>query len=127
MKLFDFGLTLHTEEAASPDPEGVMTEGSPHFLPPERLFGAPEGEYSEIYSLGMLLFFILTGRYYFTEKEINALAQKHVYGLRIASTSKQINSCTPTMMAILDKMIQRVPMDRYQHLTELRDHLKSIK
>ena len=127
LKLFDFGLTLRIREAAYPDVEEDMVEGSPHFLPPERLCGAAEKEYSEIYSLGMLLFFILTGRYYFTENKINALAQKHVFGLRINSTSKLINHCTPAMITILDKMIQRDPVDRYQNLVDLRDHLKSIR
>lgn len=126
VKLLDFGLTLRIKQAAFPDLEETIIEGSPHFLPPERLIGAPEGENSEIYSLGMLLFFMLTARHYYTDKESNALARKHVFGLRMDSTSRQLPNCTPEIVAVIDKMIQRDPEKRYQSLLPLRAHLEII-
>lgn len=127
VKLFDFGLTMRIKEAAHPNPVNPIIEGSPYYIPPERLVGSPEGENSEIYSLGMLLFYLLTGRHYYTEKEVNALARKHIFGIRVGSTSKQITHCTPIMIKIIDKMIPRKPHERIQHLSDLKDILIKIR
>lgn len=126
VKLFDFGLTISAKDAAHPDLSNPIIEGSPYYLPPERLMGEPEGEYSEIYSLGMLLFYFLSGRHYYTEKEAGALARKHIYGLRVGSTSKQISNCRPIMIKVIDKMIQRYPNHRIQKLADLKEILQII-
>ena len=126
-RLFDFGLTLSLKEAAHPDLANHTIEGSPYYIPPERLVGEPENESSEIYSLGMLLFYLLSGRHYYTDKEANALARKHIFGLRVGSTAKQIVHCTPIMTKVIDKMIQRYPKDRVQHLEDLKEVLVRIR
>lgn len=123
VKLFDFGLTLRIKEAANPDSKNHIIEGSPHYIPPERLVLEPETECSEVYSLGMMLFYLLSGRHYYTDKEINALARKHIFGLRVGSTANQISNISPLMAKVVDKMIQRYPKDRAQHLSELKEVL----
>ncbi|MFT7639476.1 MAG: hypothetical protein ACI9G1_001212, partial [Pirellulaceae bacterium] len=62
-KLLDFGLvrTLLTEQDASLTAEGVIT-GSPLFLSPEQASGDEPVEQSDIYSLGAVAYFLLTGR-----------------------------------------------------------------
>ena len=42
VKLFDFGLCMSLEQAANPDPNDAL-EGSPFYLPPERIVAASEG------------------------------------------------------------------------------------
>lgn len=127
VRLFDFGLTLRLKEAANPNLEIHTIEGSPYYIPPERLVGEPENESSEIYSLGMLLFYLLSGRHYYTDKEANALARKHIFGLRVGSTAKQIVHVSPIMTKVIDKMISRYPKDRVQHLADLKEVLERIQ
>ena len=127
VRLFDFGLALTLEEAEKPDKGNHMVEGSPYYIPPERLVGEVESQCSEIYSLGMLLFYILSGRHYYTDKEINALARKHIFGLRVGSTAKQIVHVSPIMSKVIDKMIQRYPRDRVQSLEDLKEVLVRIR
>lgn len=127
VKLFDFGLSLSLKQAANPQSENHIIEGSPHYIPPERLVAEPEKEFSEIYSLGMMLFYLLSGRHYYTDKEINALARKHIFGLRVGSTAKQIAHISPLMAKVVDKMIQRYPKDRVQTLSELKEVLVRMR
>jgi len=125
VKLLDFGLTLPLSEAANPN-ESDMIEGSPYYLPPERIVSAPEGEHSEVYSLGMLLFFMISGSTYFSKSDIKHIISKHVRSVRIATVSNRLKQCTPDFCGVLDKMIRRNPNERFHNLTELKNILKEI-
>jgi len=125
VKVFDFGLCMSLEQAANPD-ENDALEGSPYYLPPERIVAAAEGEHSEIYSLGMLLFHMLSGTTYFSQAEIKDLLTKHVGSLRVASVSNRLTHCSPQLSTILDKMIKRDPNQRYHELVVLRKELEDL-
>ena len=125
VKICDFGLCMSLEQAAHPDSEDHI-EGSPFYLPPERIVAAPEGEYSEIYSLGMLFFHMLAGETYFSKADIKDLVTKHVRSLRVASVKTRLKQCSPQIVEILDKMIQPSPNDRYHTLSEVAVALDNI-
>jgi serine/threonine-protein kinase len=120
VKLFDFGLCLPLAEVASAHHAASDDlEGSPFYLPPERIVGAPEGEYSEVYSLGMLLFYLLTGRNYYSQGDIEKLVTKHVSSLRVSSVSNRLQHCNPQLVPVVDKMIARTPNQRFPDLASL--------
>ena len=126
VKLFDFGLCLSLEQAANPDETDAL-EGSPYYLPPERIVAASEGEHSEIYSLGMLLFHMLAGQTYYSQSDIKDLLTKHVRSLRVASVTNRLKHCSPEISTILDKMIKRDPNQRYHHLLPLKEELEALR
>jgi serine/threonine-protein kinase len=114
VRLFDYGLCI-THQAAR---QYNDLEGSPYYIPPERVVGAPEGEYSEIYSLGLLMYYMLTGKTYYTKplfskKKVQLLVRKHVTFPRLASVEMRLKSRDPRTAKIIDKMIERKPSDRY--------------
>ena len=125
VKLYDFGLCQSLEEAANPDPNDSL-EGSPFYLPPERIVAAPEGEYSEIYSMGMVFFHMLTGTTYFSQSDIKELMTKHVASLRMASVSTRLKHCSPSVISVVDKMIKRNPNDRYPDFNSLKEALDAL-
>lgn len=125
VKLFDFGLCMSLEQAANPDPADAL-EGSPFYLPPERIVAASEGEHSEIYSLGMLLFHMLAGTTYFSQADIKKLLTKHVGALRVASVTNRLKHCSPEIANIIDKMIKRDPNQRYHQLAVLKTELEEL-
>ena len=126
VRLFDFGLAVKLKEAANPVRTSQTVDGSPHFVPPERMKLKPENESSEIYSLGLLLFLLLSGRHYFEGKQANDLAARHVSGIRVKSTATQIAHCTPVLTKVIDRMIKRSPQERFQSIAELKDILSKI-
>ena len=126
VKLFDFGLCMPVEKAANPDPNDPL-EGSPFYLPPERIVAAPEGEYSEIYSLGMLLFYMLTGTTYFSQADVKDLVSKHVRSLRVASVASRLKNSSQEIIDLVDKMIQKDPNQRYHKLSEVSEIVKKLK
>jgi DNA-binding NtrC family response regulator len=66
VKVLDFGLvkSLH-EGAAQLTAEGALT-GTPAYMPPERVLGENADERSDLYSLGCVAYWMLTGRTVFT-------------------------------------------------------------
>ena len=56
--LMDYGLCMPRGSAAYPDSTEADADGSPHFIPPERITGQGEDIRSEIYSIGMLIYFM---------------------------------------------------------------------
>ncbi len=123
LRLFDYGLCIPKSEAAAKDFVPDDFEGSPFYIPPERIVGASEGEYSEIYSLGMILFHMLKGHPYFSETEIGELISKHVNSLRTLSVQGLLKNCSPQLVAMIDKMIARKPDARYLDFASLNKDL----
>lgn len=126
VKLFDFGLALTVEDAlkegSSPD-----IQGSPFYIPPERVVGAAESLCSEIYSLGMVLFHVIARQTYYSAEEIAGIFRKHVNSLRLNKVdSKLPHETDPELVKILNKMICRTPAQRYQTYKELAMDLMKI-
>jgi len=117
VKLIDFGLAMSIDEAA--DNASEQIQGSPYYIPPERIVGSGESQYSEIYSLGMVLFHILAKKPYYSASDIKSLVSKHVVSVRINSLSGKLPYETdPKLMAALERMIARVPDRRFQTYKE---------
>ncbi len=122
-KLFDYGLTIRkdsTGEAGKLEYSDDI-EGSPYYIPPERILGFPENESSEIYSMGMMLYHMLKGQPYFsTVTELEQIVRSHVLDLKGISVADELKQCTTRMIRLIDRMITRIPSMRYQSLNELK-------
>ena len=125
-KLFDYGLCLSLNMAKKGN-ASEMIEGSPLFMPPERIIGDPEDMNSEIYSVGMILFNIFTGKTYYGSTDAYNLAKKHVQSLRVANVASRMPSnVKPDVSRIIDGMIARSPQDRYQSYKEAATDLNGV-
>lgn len=127
IKLCDFGICIPIEEKASHSNVSDEFEGSPYYIPPERILGGQEGEFSEIYSLGMILYYMLTGTTYFTETQINELISRHIEPEAKTRISEKLASNNPKLPEIIEKMTQYNPSMRYQNFEELSRDLKELE
>ncbi|NLF94612.1 MAG: serine/threonine protein kinase [Oligosphaeraceae bacterium] len=121
--LLDFGLCITRDEAAHSEDEFIS--GSPYYIPPERLLGRGENASSEIYSLGMVMYHALTGKTFFDANEVEALARRHVSGLRINSTAK-MKDLRSSIGILLDAMVRQEPKERPQDFSYVADSVKAI-
>jgi len=119
VKMIDYGLAIPVQEAINGSKADQIL-GSPHYIPPERIVGAPESQYSEIYSLGMLMFHMISGPTFYSAEDIKHLVEKHVLSLRMNNSLGKLPAKTnPEIVRILNKMIKRDPSQRYQSYKEL--------
>ena len=73
VKVLDFGLVKSMREGdANLTADGALT-GTPAYMPPERVLGSPADERSDIYSLGCVAFWMLTGRTVFSGEPMSMM------------------------------------------------------
>lgn len=123
--LFDFGLSLPIEIAELD--QGAFLEASPIYVPPERLTGEGEDITSEIYSLGMVLYYAVTGQPYFTTaQEIQGILKRHVSSFRLSSEVTKMGKISQDLAEVITKMIKRDREDRYSNLTDLANEVGQL-
>ena len=114
--LVDFGLAKALMGAESLTSDGAMV-GTPEYMAPEQSNG--ESDYrSDIYSLGVILYQMLTGRVPFMAESPVAISLKHIQSAPIAPS--ELNSEIPPMIEeVILKAMAKDPNARYQQAQEL--------
>jgi serine/threonine protein kinase len=73
--VMDFGLARAVEDSALTVPGTIM--GTPFYMSPEQLDGEKLDERSDIYSIGLILYYCLTGEELFRAENVTAVIAKH--------------------------------------------------
>ncbi|MFT5129100.1 MAG: serine/threonine protein kinase, partial [Rhodothermales bacterium] len=122
--LLDFGLCMKVENAMF-DTEDAHVDGAPHFMPPERLTGEGESVWSEIYSLGMLMYYSLTGQTFFEPGDVQQVAERYALEERDDYVLSEIPELSPQIIDIVMKCIQRDPAGRPKSYDRLERELRA--
>ena len=128
-KVLDFGLAKVTERQMRPGSliltqEG-MVFGTPEFMSPEQAQGKSLDARSDLYSLAVILYEVLTGKLPFTAKTPMEYIQKHVMEPPILLNQRVPERHFPDgLEAVLQKALAKKPDDRYQTATEFADALR---
>ena len=73
VKVLDFGLVKSLDEGAAQLTAAGTLTGTPAYMPPERVLGAAADERSDLYSLGCVAYWMLTGRPLFTGEPLSVM------------------------------------------------------
>lgn len=120
VKVVDFGLAKLGEESRKITRSGELW-GSPPYMSPEQCIGEPVDERSDIYSLGAVMFEMLSGREPFTASTVYELIQQHLLSSPppIAKANPDI-SVPPQLEKVVFKALSKHPDNRYQSIGELK-------
>lgn len=121
IKVTDFGIARVADNTTVTATNAVM--GSVHYFSPEQARGAKVDNRSDIYSLGIVLFEMLTGRLPFDADNPVSVALMQVQS-QMPRPSEFIKSLDPSVDALVIKMTEKDPEDRYKDVFEL---IKDIK
>jgi tetratricopeptide (TPR) repeat protein/predicted Ser/Thr protein kinase len=115
--LTDFGLARMAQSGESTLSQDMMI-GTPQYMSPEQAKGEEVDERTDIYSLGVVLFEMLTGRVPFSADTPYAVIHDHIYTpLPLPSTIKP--DIFPALERVVLKALAKEKDDRYQKVTEL--------
>ncbi len=120
-KLADLGLARIAGEIEENSGDEVM--GTPQYISPEHLTGAPMDGRSDIYSLGASFYHIITGQFPFTGKTAGEITRKHLE--EPLTPPRTVNPHIPEFVSkIIVKMMAKDPNNRYQTAEELVDDIR---
>ena len=119
VKVTDFGIA----RAATSDTITSNVMGSVHYTSPEQARGGYSDEKSDIYSLGIVLFEMLTGRVPFDGDTTVAIAIQHIQE-PMPSPREYVNDIPVSVEQIIYKCCEKNPDRRYSSMTELIVDLK---
>ncbi len=123
--LTDFGLVKLQE--GIPMTQSGATVGTPAYMSPEQCEGMELDGRSDLYSLGVVLYELVTNRLPFTFQSLADAISTHRRGMRPAPPSEYRNDAPPLIDGLLAKALAKSPDDRFSNGFEMATALRSAK
>ncbi|MGW4051023.1 protein kinase domain-containing protein [Streptomyces sp. NPDC004779] len=120
VKVMDFGIARAMQSGVTSMTQTGMVVGTPQYLSPEQALGRPVDARSDLYSVGIMLFQLLTGRLPFDADSPLAIAYAHVQEEPVAASSVN-RSVTPAMDALIARALRKNPNERFPSAAAMRD------
>ncbi len=124
LKVTDFGIA-RALASIQPEERSEVVWGSPHYFAPEQAVGGPPSPASDVYSLGVVMYTMLTGRLPFTSATYEELVQMH--RSEAPPSPREFN---PAISAALEQVMLKVlseePSGRYRTADQLGRVLEKI-
>ena len=120
VKITDFGIAMALNSTQLTQTNSVM--GSVHYLPPEQASGKGATIKSDIYSMGILFYELLTGKLPFKGDNAVEIALKHMKN-DIPSVREINDSIPQSVENIILKATAKNPKNRYESAAEMHDDL----
>lgn len=124
-KIADFGIAKAMSESMDDDSE-EMVMGSVHYFSPEQARGGYVDEKSDIYSLGIVMYEMLTGRVPFDAETPVQVALMHI-NEQMVPPSRYVPTIPPRLEAIILKATAKVQVSRYANADEIIKELDKIE
>ncbi|WP_250400060.1 protein kinase domain-containing protein [Streptomyces cellostaticus] len=120
VKVMDFGIARAMQSGVTSMTQTGMVVGTPQYLSPEQALGRGVDARSDLYSVGIMLFQLVTGRLPFDADSPLAIAYAHVQETPVAPSS--INRALPPAVdALVSRALKKNPNERFPTAESMRD------
>ncbi len=122
VKITDFGIAMAMNSTQLTQTNSVM--GSVHYLPPEQASGKGASLQSDIYSMGILMYELLTGKLPYHGDNAVEIALKHLKE-PLPSIREELPTIPQSVENIIIKATAKNPKNRYADAKEMYEDLKT--
>lgn len=119
--LMDFGIARPSDISSGMTQTG-MAIGTPHYMSPEQAKGLPVDSRADLYSLGVVLYLLLTGRVPYDADSAVVVGIMHV-----SDDIPKLPNFLSIFQSIIEKVLAKNPANRYQAGVELIADLDSLR
>ncbi|MGW7044391.1 protein kinase domain-containing protein [Streptomyces avermitilis] len=120
VKVMDFGIARAMQSGVTSMTQTGMVVGTPQYLSPEQALGRGVDARSDLYSVGIMLFQLVTGRLPFEADSPLAIAYAHVQEEPVAPSSVN-RSLPPAVDALVARALKKNPNERFPSAEIMRD------
>jgi serine/threonine protein kinase len=125
VKITDFGLAKAVQDEAGATQAGIIV-GTPFYMSPEQAKGLELDTRSDLYSLGVTFFHMVTGQLPFDGESVISVLLKHISGER--PDPSEVNPAVPSAVSrLILRLMAREPEDRPGSAQELIGELKELQ
>jgi serine/threonine-protein kinase PpkA len=118
--LTDFGIAKHLKEGIERTVTGTVM-GSPHYLSPEQARGEPVDGRSDLYSLGVILFEMLTG-----EKPFRGETDVSIIFQHLQQPVPRLPAELERFQPLLDRMLAKQPAGRFEDAKAMLEFVRGM-
>ncbi len=121
VKVLDFGLakSVAPDQAVTTMTNAGALLGTPAFMPPELALGQPCDGRADLYSLGVILYLLGSGKLPFISDSVHELI-----AMQGTETAPPMFGVPPAIAQVIDRMLQKHPDDRFQTAADNREALE---
>ena len=131
VKVLDFGLVKQHGSESATDDVGLTAEntvsGTPAFLAPEQVMGGEVDGRTDVYALGCVFYWALTGLCVFDEPSTMATMMAHVQTTPVPPSARTEQPIPAPLDDIVLECLAKSPDDRPRSVDALSDRLASIR
>ncbi|MBL1109586.1 protein kinase [Streptomyces sp. 5-8] len=119
VKVMDFGIARAMQSGVTSMTQTGMVVGTPQYLSPEQALGRGVDARSDLYSVGIMLFQLVTGRLPFDADSPLAIAYAHVQEEPVAPSSVN-RALPPAVDALVARALKKNPNERFPTAESMR-------